>query len=84
LGVRLPQAEAVLRDARRRLARTLPRDELVWLAATQFDEVASSWNLDILRPGADGRWMRQRHRYDGQSATIYYLGESALTDEQFR
>jgi hypothetical protein len=80
----LPSAEASLAEARRRLAHTLSRDELVWTASERYDDPSTTWFIEVVRQGAQGRWVRQRHKYDAQAATLYFLGESALGDEEFR
>lgn len=80
----LPTREESLETARRRLALTLGRDELVWSVAERYDEANTTWYIEIVRQGAQGRWVRQRHRYDAQAGTLYFLGERALSDEEFR
>jgi hypothetical protein len=66
------------------MALTFRRGELIWTVSEQYNEHDLAWNIDVVRQGAQGRWVRQRHRYDGQAATLYFLGERALTDEEFR
>ncbi|HWQ12782.1 MAG TPA: hypothetical protein VNL77_08280 [Roseiflexaceae bacterium] len=80
----LPSREDSLAAARRQLAHILRRDELVWVVSERYDEAKTTWDIDIVRQGAQGRWMRQRHRYDAQAGTLYFLGEAALSDEEFR
>ena len=84
LGFDLPTPEEGLAEAKRRLARTLRANEIVWVVAERYDPVTPAWNLDFVRQGATGRWVRQRSRFDEQAQVLYYLGETPLTDEQFR
>jgi hypothetical protein len=37
-----------------------------------------------VRQGTAGRWVRQRTRFDQQANVLYYLGETALSDAEFR
>lgn len=80
----LPSREESLAAARRQLAHRLSPGELVWLLSERYDEAQTTWYIDAARLGAQGRWVRTRHRYDGQAETMYYLGESALSDAEFR
>ncbi|MEN9934474.1 MAG: hypothetical protein RLZZ387_1053 [Chloroflexota bacterium] len=80
----LPSREESLDAARRQLATRLRPDELVWVIDERYDEPLTMWYIDVLRLGAQGRWMRQRHRYDAQAATLYFLGESALPDAELK
>lgn len=73
-----------LNDARRLMARTFRADELVWIAAERYDEPAAAWLIDVVRQGAEGRWMRQRYRFDIPAAVLYFMGESALDPAAFR
>lgn len=84
LGFQLPTPEEGLAEAKRRLAHTFRPNEMVWLVAERYDSVTPAWNLDIVRQGALGRWVRQRARFDEQAQVLYYLGETPLTDAQFR
>ena len=83
-GGPLPTQAEVLEAARRQLALTLRRGELVWVVDERYDEPHTTWFIDAVRLGAQGRWVRQRHRYDGQARTLYFLGERALSDQEFR
>jgi hypothetical protein len=83
-GFNIPPAEASRREARRRLALTLARDELVWVLQEHYNPQQTLWHIDVMRSGAGGRWVRQRYRYDAQAEILYFLGESALSDEQFQ
>ena len=84
LGFELPTPEQGLIEAKRRLAQTFRRSELVWLLSERYDPVTPSWLIDIIRQGAMGRWVRQRYRFDEQAEVLYFLGESALRDDEFR
>lgn len=79
-----PTPEESLHDARQRMARTFRRDEFVWIIAERYDEHAAAWLIDVLRQGAEGRWMRQRYRYDVAAGVLYFLGESAVDRQTFR
>ncbi len=80
----LPSQEAAHDAAYRSLAHQLGAAEKIWIVREQFHPHEIFWDLDIVRQGAQGDWVRQRYRYDGQSETIYYLGESALSVAEFR
>ena len=71
-------------EARKRLRHMFRPGEHVWLLDERYNSAASAWDLDILRQGAAGRWVRQRYRFDTQDEVLYFLGESSLTDDQFR
>ena len=83
-GFDLPTPEEGLIEAKRRLALTFQRTEMVWLMAEQYDPTTPAWNLDVVRQGATGRWVRQRFRFDEQAEVLYYLGESVLSDAEFK
>ncbi|MFO7169039.1 MAG: hypothetical protein DIU80_013540 [Chloroflexota bacterium] len=80
----LPTPEESLAEAHRRLARVLRRGELVWIVEERYDAPHTTWYIDAVRLGAQGRWVRQRHRYDAQAETLYFLGERPLSDQEFR
>ena len=84
LGFAVPTAEEGLLEAKRRLALTFRRSEMVWLVGERYDPTTPAWNIDVVRQGATGRWVRQRSRYDEQAKVLYYMGESALSDAEFR
>jgi hypothetical protein len=84
LGFELPTPEEGLAEAKRRFALTLRRSELAWLMQERYDPTTPAWNLDVARMGADGRWVRQRSRFDEQAQVLYFLGESSLSDTEFR
>ena len=84
LGFELPTPEEGLVEAKRRLALTLRRSELVWLLAERYDPTTPAWNLDLIRQGMNGRWVRQRARFDEQAQVLYFLGETPLSDAEFR
>ncbi|HEX9371573.1 MAG TPA: hypothetical protein VF897_11235 [Roseiflexaceae bacterium] len=84
LGFDLPTPEEGLAEAKRRLAQTFQPTEMVWLLAEKYDPVTPAWNVDMLRQGATGRWVRQRARFDEQARVLYYLGETPLSDTEFR
>lgn len=84
LGFDLPTPEEGLVEAKRRLARTFARGELIWLAEERYDPTTPAWIIDIVRPGENGCWLRQRHRFDEQAQVLYFLGASPLSDEAFR
>lgn len=84
LGFDLPTPEQGLAEAKRRLALTFRRSDMIWLVAETYDPTTPAWNLDFVRQGATGRWVRQRSRFDEQAQVLYYLGETPLTDAEFR
>lgn len=83
-GFDLPTPEEGLVEAKRRMARTFNGNELVWLMQERYDPTTPAWNIDVVRQGALGCWMRQRYRFDEQAEVLYWLGESALSDAEFR
>src|SRR5262245_19133411 len=83
-GFEVPTPEEGLTEAKRRQALTFRRSEMVWLVGERYDPTTPAWNLDVVRQGATGRWVRQRFRYDEQAKVLYYMGESALGDAEFR
>ena len=83
-GFDLPTPEEGLIEAKRRFALTLRRSELLWLLQEQYDPTTPAWNFDVARMGANGRWVRQRSRFDEQAQVLYYLGETSLSDTEFR
>jgi hypothetical protein len=84
LGFDLPTPEEGLIEAKRRLALTLRRSELVWLMQERYDPTTPAWNLDVVRQGANGSWVRQRARFDEQAQVLYYMGETPLNEAEFR
>ena len=83
-GFDVPTAAEGLAAAKRQLALTCRRNEMVWLVGERYDPTTPAWNLDIVRQGAVGRWVRQRYRFDEQARVLYYMGESSLSDAEFR
>ena len=83
-GFDLPTPEEGLVEAKRRFALTLRRSELAWLIQEQYDPTTPAWNIDVARMGANGRWVRQRSRFDEQAQVLYFLGETPLSDAEFR
>lgn len=75
--------DVTLAEGKRRLAQTLRLGELAWLLSQQYDATIG-WRLDLLRQGALGRWVQQRYCYDEHAGVLYFLGESALSDAEFR
>jgi hypothetical protein len=84
LGYELPTPEEGLAEAKRRLALTLRRSELLWLMQERYDPTTPAWNLDVVRQGANGYWVRQRARFDEQAEVLYYMGETPLSEAEFR
>ena len=84
LGFDLPTPEEGLAEAKRRIAQTFRRNELVWLVEERYDPTTPAWNIDMVRQGAAGRWVRQRGRFDEQAQVLYYMGETPLSDAEFR
>ena len=84
LGFDLPTPAEGLIEAKRHLARILRRSEMAWLVGETYDPTTPAWNLDLVRQGAAGRWVRQRSRFDEQAEVLYYLGETPLSNAEFR
>jgi len=84
LGFDLPTPEEGQIEAKRCLALTFRRSDMVWLVAETYDPTTPAWNIDVVRQGATGRWVRQRSRFDEQAQVLYYLGETPLDDAEFR
>src|SRR5262245_17510160 len=84
LGFDLPTPEEGLVEAKRRLTLTFRRSELVWIVEERYDPTTPAWNIDVVRQGANGRWVRQRMRFDEQAQVLYYMGEMPLSDAEFR
>lgn len=80
----VPPLETVRAEARQRLARTFRAGELVWLLDERYEPMMPGWDINILRQGTNGRWMHQRYRFDAQSDVLYFMGEDALSDAEFR
>ena len=78
----VPSRDQAYEAGLRRLATLLNRDEQTWIVGKTFDEQHTFWRFDIVRPGSMGRWVLQRYRYDGQSETLYFLGERQLSSTQ--
>lgn len=83
-GFSLPSPEEGLVEAKHRLALTLRQDEMIWLVGETYDPLTPAWLIDVVRQGANGRWVRQRRRFDIQAQVLYYLGETPLSDAEFR
>lgn len=66
----------------RALATMFRENELVWLVGEQYEPVGGFWSVDVVRQGLQGRWMRQRYRYDQYTGVIYFLGERPASDEE--
>lgn len=64
------------------LAAAFRPNELVWLVSEHYVPTDESWIVDIVRKGLQGRWMRQRYRYDVPSGVIYFLGERPVTNQE--
>lgn len=79
-----PPEDVMQAEGRRRLAHTFQTGELVWLLGERFEPMMPAWDMDILRQGSNGRWMRQRYRFDAQAEVLHFLGEDALDDAGFR
>ena len=84
LGFELPTPEEGLVEAKRRIALILRRSELVWMLEERYDPTTPAWNIDMARMGANGRWVRQRSRFDEQAQVLYFMGETPLSDAEFR
>ncbi len=74
-------APASIADRDRALAMAFKPHELVWLVHEQYDTAHNAWIVDVVRQTIEGRWMRQRYRYDGLNRVIYFLGEHPVSDD---
>jgi len=83
-GYDLPTPEESLAEAKRRLALIMRRSELVWLMQERYDPTTPAWNIDVVRQGMNGQWVRQRARFDEQAQVLYYMGETPLSEAEFR
>lgn len=59
-------------------------NETTWLLEEQYNAQDAVWRLDFLREGEQGRWMRQRYKYDVLRGVVFFMGESPIPDEQLR
>lgn len=84
LGFDLPTAAEGLAGAKRRLAKTFRHTDMIWVVDEVYDPVTPAWNIDFVRQGATGCWVRQRARYDEQAEVLYYMGEIPLSAAEFR
>ncbi len=75
---------ASIADRDRALATAFKAHELVWLVHEQYDAANNAWIVDVVRQTLQGRWMRQRYRYDGLNRVIYFLGERVVSDQDLR
>ena len=80
----LTENSAGRRAGRERLAATFKQGELVWLAGEEYDPELGFWHFDVLRGAANGRWVRQRYRFDEAADVQYFLGETLLSEDEFR
>lgn len=62
------------------LAHTFRSGELVWLVDEQYVAEGPTWRVTLVRQGPQGRWMRQRQRYDIPSQVLYFVGEQPISD----
>ena len=62
------------------LAHTFRSGELVWLVDEQYVAEGPTWRVTLIRQGPQGRWMRQRQRYDIPSQVLYFVGEQPISD----
>lgn len=73
--------EAIARR-NRHLATMFKDGERVWLACETYDPQANAWLLDVVRQVEQGRWMRQRFRYDVPTGVIFFFGIRPVSDEE--
>ncbi len=78
-----PRDEA-LAAAHRRLASLWRSGEHIWSLGEAIDASGMAWRIDVVRQGSAGSWVCQRYRYDIEADTLYYLGERALSPDEFR
>jgi hypothetical protein len=77
-GLPIPSRDQAYDAGLHQLATLLNRDEHIWLTEKTFEEQYTFWRFEILRRGAMARWILQRYRYDGQSETLYFIGERQI------
>lgn len=79
--------QADLADGRARrdqvLARIFRPGELVLLIDERYEPHGPTWLVVLLRQGEQGRWMRQRYRYDVPSQVLYFAGEQPVSAAEF-
>ncbi|MCU0492658.1 MAG: hypothetical protein MUD01_13785 [Chloroflexaceae bacterium] len=56
--------------------------EKVWLVHEARLPADEGWLLEFVRLGPQGRWMRQRYRYDAVAGVVHFRGETPVADEE--
>ncbi|MBU6334456.1 MAG: hypothetical protein KGS47_08635 [Chloroflexi bacterium] len=79
----VPSRDEALAAAHRRLASLWRSGEHVWSIHEEVDASGTTWRMDIVRQGSAGAWVCQRYRYDAEADTVYYIGERALSSDEF-
>jgi hypothetical protein len=74
------EASVAARD--QALGRMFAAGEPVWLSDTRYNAVELLWDVDLVRPGAQGRWMFQRYSYDTSAGILHFRGERLLGEEE--
>lgn len=57
-----------------RILAMLKPGEQIWLLEEHYDPEQETWRIDILRQESQGKWLRQRYRYDTINRNVYYAG----------
>jgi hypothetical protein len=78
----VPSREAAYTAAMQHIALTVRGNEQVWIASELFDEHNTAWQIELLRRGSHGRWVRQRYRFDAQSDTLHFRGEQQISSTE--
>ncbi len=75
---------AAIRERRdRELSAILKEGETAWRVSETYDDIEKTWNVDIIRMGPQGLWMKQRYKYDVLTGVFYFFGQRPLDDEEF-
>lgn len=74
----VPSREQAYQEAIRHIAIQIRSHEQVWIVAETYNDHDTAWMLELVRRGSSGRWVRQRYRFDAQSATLHFRGEQFI------
>ena len=75
----VPSREEAYAAAMQHLALVLRGSEQTWIVAETFDSHNTAWQIDLVRRGGSGHWVRQRYRFDAQSDTLHFRGEQQIS-----
>ncbi len=74
----VPSREEAYTATMRQLELVLRSSEQTWIVAESYDDYNTAWQIDLVRRGDHGRWVRQRYRFDAQSDTLHFRGEQQI------